>query len=76
MNDSARPKKSRGLLALSPLAVFLCLYLGTSLAAGDFYKVPIAVAFLAASVYSVLISRGSRSPSAYGTSRREHRTTT
>ena len=24
MNDSARPKKSRGLLALSPLAVFLC----------------------------------------------------
>ena len=58
MNDSARPKKSRGLLALSPLAVFLCLYLGTSLAAGDFYKVPIAVAFLAASVYSVLISRG------------------
>ena len=34
MNDSARPKKSRGLLALSPLAVFLCLYLGTSLAAG------------------------------------------
>ena len=58
MNDSARPKKSRGLLALSPLAVFLCLYLGTSLAAGDFYKVAIAVAFLAASVYSVLRSRG------------------
>lgn len=37
---------------------FLCLYLVTSLVAGDFYKVPIAVAFLAASVYAVLITRG------------------
>ena len=30
----------------------------TSLVAGDFYKVPIAVAFLAASAYAVLITRG------------------
>lgn len=37
---------TKGLWALSPLAVFLCLYLVTSLVAGDFYKVPIAVAFL------------------------------
>lgn len=65
MNDSARPKKSRGLLALSPLAVFLCLYLGTSLAAGRLLQGPHAVAFLAASVYSVLISRG-------GAARRAH----
>ena len=49
---------TKGLWALSPLAVFLCLYLVTSLVAGDFYKVPIAVAFLAASVYAVLITRG------------------
>lgn len=44
--------------ALSPLAVFLCLYLVTSLALNDFYKMPITVAFLAASVYGVLITRG------------------
>ncbi len=50
--------KRRGLWALSPLAVFLCFYLVTSLVVGDFYKVPIAVAFLAASVYAVLIARG------------------
>ena len=49
---------TKGLWALSPLAVFLCLYLVTSLVAGDFYKVPIAVAFLAASAYAVLITRG------------------
>jgi Na+/H+ antiporter NhaC len=44
-----------GLLALSPLMVFITLYLVTSIAAGDFYKVPITVAFMAASVYAVII---------------------
>ena len=38
--------------ALSPLIVFLVLYLVTSIVAQDFYKVPIAVAFLVSSVYS------------------------
>lgn len=47
----------RGLLTLSPLAVFFLLYLGTSLAAGDFYKMPVTVAFLAASVWACAISR-------------------
>lgn len=46
-----------GLKALSPLVVFLLLYIGFSLAAGDFYAVPISVAFLMACVYAVLIMR-------------------
>ena len=48
----------KGLLALSPLLVFIVLYLVTSIVAGDFYKVPITVAFMAASVYAVIISGG------------------
>ena len=48
----------KGLLALSPLMVFITLYLVTSIIAGDFYCVPITVAFMAASVYAVIISRG------------------
>ncbi|WP_414630800.1 Na+/H+ antiporter NhaC family protein [Bacteroides sp. UBA939] len=43
---------------LSPLAVFLCLYLVTSLIANDFYKVPITVAFLLSSCYAIIITRG------------------
>ena len=48
----------KGLMALSPLAVFITLYLVTSIAAGDFYKVPITVAFMTASIYAVVISGG------------------
>ena len=48
----------RGLLALSPLAVFLVLYLVTSIIVGDFYKVPIIVAFMIASIYAITISKG------------------
>ena len=48
----------KGLMALSPLAVFITLYLVTSIAAGDFYKVPITVAFMTASIYAVVISDG------------------
>ena len=44
--------------ALSPLIVFLVLYLVTSIVAQDFYKVPIAVAFLVSSVYSLLTVKG------------------
>ena len=45
-------------MALSPLAVFIVMYLVTSLIAGDFYKVPITVAFMAASIYAVVASGG------------------
>ena len=48
----------KGLIALSPLAVFILLYLVTSIIARDFYKVPITVAFMAASVYAVIMSGG------------------
>ena len=44
--------------ALSPLFVFLILYLATSIIAQDFYKVPIAVAFLVSSVYALLTVKG------------------
>ena len=48
----------KGLIALSPLAVFMILYLVTSIVAGDFYKVPITVAFLVSSIYAIIISGG------------------
>ena len=44
---------------MSPLAVFITLYLVTSIIAGDFYRVPITVGFLTASVYAITITRGS-----------------
>ena len=51
-------KTHGGLLALSPLAVFLGIYLVTSLLLDDFYKVPITVAFLFSTCYALLITRG------------------
>ena len=48
----------KGLIALSPLVVFILLYLVTSIIAGDFYKVPITVAFMAASMYAVIVCGG------------------
>lgn len=45
-------------LSLSPLFVFLALYLVTSIIVDDFYKVPITVAFLVSSIYAVCITRG------------------
>ncbi len=45
-------------LALIPLGVFLLAYVAVSLAAGDFYKMPITVAFVLASVVAVAMSRG------------------
>ncbi len=43
----------RGLFALSPLLVFIMLYLVTSIVAHDFYKVPISVAFVVSSIYAI-----------------------
>jgi Na+/H+ antiporter NhaC len=50
-------RKMNGWLALSPLLVFLCIYVITSLIARDFYKVPVAAAFIMASAYALLITR-------------------
>lgn len=46
----------KGLLALSPLLVFILLYLGLSLIAGNFSRVPMTVVFLIASIYAIAIS--------------------
>lgn len=51
-------KSKNGLLALSPLLVFLCIYLISSIVAHDFYRIPISAAFLIASVYAVAICEG------------------
>ena len=48
----------KGLLALSPLFVFIVMYLVTSIVAGDFYKIPITVAFMISSMYAIATSRG------------------
>ena len=57
MTNTANKRKG-GWWALSPLAVFLCLYLVTSLIVNDFYKVPITVAFLLSSCYAIALTRG------------------
>ncbi len=49
--------KNKGLIALSPLGVFVILYLVTSIVAGDFYKVPITVAFMVSSIYAIVIAK-------------------
>lgn len=48
----------RGLLALSPIVVLLVVYLAMSLASGDFYRISISVAFVAAAIYAVAALRG------------------
>ncbi len=45
-------------MALSPLMVFILFYLVTSIVAGDFYKIPITVAFMVSSIYAIIISGG------------------
>ena len=45
-------------MALSPMVVFLVLYVAVSALIGDFYKIPISVALLVASMWAILIYRG------------------
>ncbi len=45
----------KGLIALSPLVVFVVLYFAASIWAGDFYKMPLTVAFLLSSIYAIAI---------------------
>lgn len=49
---------SKGLLAVSPLVVFLVVYLVSSLVAGDFYKVPVSAAFLLAGAFGIAVAKG------------------
>ena len=46
-------------LAVSPLALFLAVYLISSLVSGDFYRIPVSSAFLTASVYALCLTKGS-----------------
>lgn len=48
----------RGLLALSPVALLLVVYMVGSLVIGDFYAIPIAVAFIVAAIYGLCLLRG------------------
>ena len=48
---------SKGFMALSPLFVFLSLYVLISVIIGDFYKVPLTVALLAATLWALLVCR-------------------
>lgn len=45
--------RRKGLLALSPIAVFLFLYLAVSLIIGDFYKMPLSIAFIVAAMWAL-----------------------
>lgn len=49
----------RGLLAISPILVFLISYVAVSVAVGDFYKMPLSVSLIIASAWAVIIMRGS-----------------
>ena len=55
--DRATSDKMNGWLALSPIFVFLGVYLVTSIVVNDFYSVPITAAFVIATVYAMLITR-------------------
>ena len=46
----------KGIIALSPLLVFVLFYLVTSIIAGDFYKIPITVAFMVSSIYAIIVT--------------------
>lgn len=48
----------RGFIALSPVVILLAVYLIGSLLAGDFYRVPIAVAFVVAAIYGLFLLEG------------------
>lgn len=46
------------LIKLLPLITFIVIYLGISIAMGDFYKVPISVAFLVSSIVAIATLHG------------------
>ena len=56
--ESRRVSAAGGWLALSPVLVFLLLYVAVSVIIDDFYKMPIAVALVVSSMWAVIIFRG------------------
>lgn len=47
-----------GILALSPIVVFLLMYVVVSIIIGDFYKMPLSIAFIVASAWALITTRG------------------
>lgn len=48
----------KGIFSISPIIVFLTVYLAVSLIIGDFYKMPLSVAFLISSFWAAFTMRG------------------
>ena len=48
--------KDRRILSLTPLVLFLVFYMAGSLVVGDFYKIPITVAFMFACIFAIAMS--------------------
>ena len=57
MDNETKMTTARGFLAISPILIFLLFYLGSSIAIGDFYKVPISVAFIVAVIWAIITTR-------------------
>lgn len=55
-----RVDSRKGLMALSPIVVFLAFYLVSSIVAGDFYAMPISLAFIVAVAWALFTTRGKR----------------
>ena len=51
-------KHIKGLKALTPLFLFIALYLSCAIVAKDFYKLPVTVSFLIASVCAIMMTTG------------------
>lgn len=43
-----------GIISVSPIVIFLLIYLASSVITGDFYKMPLSVAMLVSSVWAIL----------------------
>ncbi len=56
--ELARISTLRGLLGLSPVVVFMLAYLAVSIVIGDFYKMPLSVAILVASIWGMVVYTG------------------
>lgn len=57
ITSTQKIKHSKGILALSPIVVFLLMYVAVSVAIGDFYKMPLSIAFIVASAWAILTIR-------------------
>ncbi len=56
--ESSQINHKKGLFAISPLILFVLLYVVASIIAGDFYCMPVTIAFLMSCIYSVATFKG------------------